>query len=449
MRFLPQRDHIRRTLRLALPVVTVQLGLRSMGLVDTLLVGHVSADALASVALGGVYDFTVLIFGMGILMSLDPLVSQAMGAKDEEGVALAVQRGLVLALALTIPSVLLLWPAADVLLWLGQPPEIAVDAGAYSRISALGALPFYVFVVLRQTLQARHEVRQIVLTIVAANVLNAALDWVLIYGHLGFEGDPVRGTSWATAGSRAAMAALLLVFAWPSVGPCVRPLRRAALRRGPLKRMLEIGGPIAVHFQLEFVAFAVIAVFMGWIGKRAIASHHVALTLASTTFMVPLGVSSASAVLVGNAIGRGDADDARRSAGAGMALGVGVMAIAGVVFLTLPEACARIFTSEVDVILMAATFLPIAGVFQVFDGAQVVASGVLRGAADTGVPMVLNLMGFWAVGLPASLYLGFVRAGDDPVGLWWGLAVGVGAVAVLLSVRIAWLLRGEVRRVET
>jgi MATE family multidrug resistance protein len=180
-------------------------------------------------------------------------------------------------------------------------------------------------------------------------------------------------------------------------------------------------------------------------GTIAMASHQVALNLAALTFMVPVGVAQAAAVLVGQAVGREDPVGARRAAGAGLLTGTGFMACTAVVFLTVPDLLARVYTTEAPVIQVAALLIPIAGIFQVFDGVQVVAAGVLRGVADTRVPMLVNLLGFWAVGLPVSAWLGF---GLDlgPPGLWWGLAVGIGAVAVLLLLRVRARFGRDLRR---
>jgi MATE family multidrug resistance protein len=174
---------------------------------------------------------------------------------------------------------------------------------------------------------------------------------------------------------------------------------------------------------------------MGSLGAVAMASHQVALNLAALTFMVPLGVAQAAGVRVGHAVGRGDPSGARRAAGAGLVVGASFMALTAALFLSIPGPLARVYTTQPAVLGLAATLIPIAGVFQVFDGIQVVASGVLRGVGDTRWPMVVNLVGFWAVGLPVSAYLG-LGLDRGPTGLWWGLAVGIGAVATLLLARV-------------
>jgi MATE family multidrug resistance protein len=228
----------------------------------------------------------------------------------------------------------------------------------------------------------------------------------------------------------------LLALGWSLLRPSLVPFRADAVAPIPLARLVRVGAPVGGQQWLEFGVFGAAGVLMGWLGAIPLASHQVALQLAALTFMVPVGVAQATSVLIGQAVGRGDPDGARRATGAGLLTGVGFMALTAVMFLSLPEALARTFSDDVPVVAAAALLLPIAGVFQVFDGVQVVAAGALRGVGDTRVPMILTLVGFWLVGLPVSAVLCF---GLDigARGIWWGLAIGIGVVAVLLTSRIA------------
>jgi MATE family multidrug resistance protein len=409
------------------------------------MVGRVSPTDLAAVALGNLYFFGVAVFGMGVLFALDPVIAQAVGAGDPVGVARGVQRGAVLAVALSVLTMLLLLPARAVFTALGQPADVVPVAAGYALACIPGVLPFYLFNVLRQSLQAMHRVRPILVTVVAANLANAFFNWVLIYGHLGAPALGAVGSGWATSVSRTFMTATLLVLGWPLLHGSVRPLRREAIARAPLVRFLRLGAPIGGQQALEFGVFAVAGLLMGWMGTVAMASHQVALNLASLTFMVSVGVAQAAAVLVGHAVGREDPPAARRAAGAGLVTGAGFMACAALLFLAVPEALARLYTDEAAVVAVTAVLIPVAGVFQVFDGIQVVSSGVLRGVGDTRVPMVVNLVGFWVVGLPVSVALGFgLHLG--PRGVWLGLASGIGAVALLLLLRVRARFGRDLRR---
>jgi len=440
------RDELRAMVRLALPIVAVQLGQMLMGVVDTIMVGHVSPEAIATVALGNLYFFGAAIFGMGALMALDPVVAQAVGAGDTIGVARGVQRGLILALGLSVVATALLLPARPVLGLLRQPAGVADVAATYARVEIVGILPFYLFGALRQSLQAIKRVAPIVGAIVAGNLTNVGLNYLWIYGNLGFPAGGAIGSAWATSVSRWVMLALLLAVAWRSLRPQLIPLRREALAWEPLRRMVVLGAPIGIQYELEYGVFAVVGIMMGWMGMEQLAGHQVALNLASLAFMVPLGVSAAAAVLVGHAMGRGDIAEARRAAAAGLVAGVGFMSASALVMLLLPMSLARIYTTDAGVAALAASLIPIAGVFQVFDGIQVVSIGILRGVADTRAPMVVNVLGFWLVGLPVSAALGF-GAGGGPRGLWWGLTVGLMLVALILVWRVRRRLSGAVARI--
>ncbi len=440
------REEVRPMLALAMPIVIVQVGLMTMGVVDTLMVGRISASALAAVALGNLYVWAVVCFGIGTLMALDPVVAQALGAGDVESAAMGIQRGLVLATLLTLPVSLALLPGEWLLRHLGQPADVIPQAAAYARVSLPGVFPFLAFVVLRQSLQAMGRTAPIVATIVGANAANVFLNWAFIFGHLGLPPMGVVGASIATAASRWLMVVLLLASGFPTLRPALVPVRRGVLAPGPLARMFRLGAPVGIQYQLEMGAFGVIALLMGYLGTAEVAAHQIAINLASLTFMVPLGVSAAAAVRVGHAVGRLDPAAVLRASRVALALGVSFMTGMAVVLVAAPQLLARAYTTDASVAAVAAALIPIAGFFQVLDGLQVVAAGILRGAGDTRAPMAINVLGFWLVGMPVSLYLAF-RAHAGPEGLWWGLVAGLAAVALLLLARVATRLRGPLTRV--
>jgi len=439
------RETARAVLRLAIPVTAVQVGMMAMGVVDTAMVGRVGPADLAAVALGTLYFFTVSVFGMGILMALDPVIAQGVGARDATAVALGVQRGLILATVLGIIASLLLVPAAPLLALLDQPADVVPIAGDYALALVPGTLPFFVFVVFRQSLQAHHLTRPLVVTMTLANVANVFLNWLLIFGNLGFPRMGAVGAGIATSVTRWLLAAGLLMVAWRPLRPLLLPVRREIWRGRPLLRLLRIGTPIGLHMELEFGAFGATALLMGTLGTVQMASHQIALNIASLTFMVPLGVGAAAAVVVGQAVGREDPADARRAALASLALGVSFMVMSAAVMLLIPGRLAGLYTDLPAVRALAATLIPIAGAFQVFDGTQVVSAGALRGLGDTRVPMLIGLVGFWLVGLPVSVALGF-GAGLGPIGLWWGLVAGLAAVGILLLFRMRSRFRGHLER---
>ena len=443
---IPTRGEIRDVARLALPIVVVQVGLMLMGAVDAAMVGRWSASGLAAVALGNLYWISVVILAQGTLMALDPVVAQAVGAGDEPAVERALQRGLVLAVVLGAACSVVLGEGEALFQSLGQPADVVPMAAAYTRACLPGVLPFLAFVVFRQTLQAFSRLRPIVTTVVVANVANVILDWALIFGHAGAPAMGAVGSGWASTLSRWLMCVLLLVAGRGTLWPFLRHPRREMLAAAPLAAMLRLGLPIGLHQWIEMAAFSAAMLLVGLLGTTPLAGHQIALTLAALTYMVPLGFGGAAAVLVGRAIGRGDAEGARREASAALACGAGFMTTTAVVLLGAPSLLAGLFTDEAPVIAAAAALIPIAGVFQVFDGVQGVSSGILRGAGDTRVPMILNLTGFLVVGLPLGAWLCF-GAGLGAAGIWWGLTAALVVVALLLSWRVHTHLGGPLDRV--
>lgn len=433
-------------LSIAAPIVVVQVGLQLMGFIDTLMVGRLSADALGGVALGNFYFYNIAIFGMGTLMALDPVVAQAIGADDAGGVRRGIQRGVILALALSLLVGLAFAVSGGAFQLLRQPPEVVPLARQFVQISIAGLPPFFVFVVLRQSLQAMLRVRPVLLAMAVGNAVNLAGNWVLIYGRFGTPAMGLAGSAWSTALARWAMLGTLLVAGWPALRPHLKGSWRAAAEAAPLWRTVRLGAPIGLQWFFEAGAFAMATLMFGWLGTVPLAGHEVALSLASLTFMVPVGFSSAAAALVGQAIGRRDMASARRYAVGAWVLGVGFMVLSALGMLLAPSAIARWFTQDPAVIAAASSLIVIAGVFQVFDGTQAVASGLARGTGDTKVPMLMHLFGFWGIGVPLSALLGF-RTSLGGAGIWWGLTMGLVVAAVLQAWRVQRRLRLDIERI--
>jgi MATE family multidrug resistance protein len=432
-RLLPTRGELREMVRLATPIVAVNLGMMLQGTVDTIMLGHDTPVALAAGAVGNLYFFNVIVIGMGLLMSLDPIVAQAIGARDAEATARGVQRGIVLALLTAVIAAIAMLPAGAVLRALDQPEEVITGAASYARWSAIGVIPWQLFNACRQTLQAMHRVAPLAAAVVIANVVNALLAWILIFGKFGAPAMGVVGAAHATWISRWLMLFLIVWFSW-------RDLRPALLR------MVRLGAPIGLQWFAEGFAFGFSGIVIGWIGALALAGHQITLTIASLTFMVPMGVAGAGAAMVGRAIGANDIPAARRAALAALTCGVGFMAAMAALMVSLPGTLSTVFTRDAATIAIAVTLIPIAGVFQIFDGTQVVAAAILRGAGDTRVPMLLHTLSFWALGIPLGLLLAFPLKLGAP-GLWWGLTAGLASAAVLQVARVRAMLRRDISRV--
>jgi MATE family multidrug resistance protein len=440
--------------RLSLPLVVVQVGYHLTGVVDTALAGRVDELTVAATGLGATVFFVVTVFGVGVALGVDPLAAQAFGAGEPVGARRVLWQGLYVAVLVAFPLSLLVIAVGLCLEPMGVAAELAepVRSYVYARLPSL--LPLLACVTLRSYLQAAHVTTPIVMAAVATNALNFLADWILLFGDSGLAavglpgvGLPtygVAGIGWAsTVAVLAQLAVLGYAVASRPVGAGRQPLARPA--REPMRQVLRLGVPVGLQLVAEVGVFGMVSVLMGGMGSLPMASHQVALMLASTTFAACLGVGAATSVQVGRAVGAGSAIGAQRAGLSGIGLGMGFMMIPAIAMWLVPEALARLMTTDPDVVAASARLVRIAGVFQIVDGAQAVAAGALRGAGETRWPLVANLAAHWVVGMPVGAWLAF-RADLGPAGLWWGLTLGLACVAVVLSAKFAHLRHSGVDR---
>ena len=428
-------------LRLALPVVGSELGWMSMGAVDTMMVGRLGPEAIGAVGIGNVVFFSVAIFGIGLLLGLDTLVSQAFGAGRIADCHRSLVQGGYLALAITAPTVGLTLMASSGLAWAGIDPGVTRAAAGYLEIMAWGVPPLLLYSAIRRYSQGMGRVAPIMAALVLANLANVLGNWVLIEGRLGAPALGVRGSGWATVIARVVMLAVVAGDAWRHGRRSRSGWTAVSLRPdGPrLGALLALGWPAAVHVTLEVAVFALAGLLAGRLGRDALAAHEVVLQVASMAFMVPLGVSSAGAVRVGQALGRGSLADARRAGWMALALGAGFMAASGLTMLAVPGPILGVFTRDLRVTAIAGSLLTAAAIFQVFDGLQVVGSGILRGAGQTRIPMYVNLLAHWGVGLPIA-YLLSVTMRWGVLGVWVGLSAGLILAGVVQVAAWGWVV---------
>ncbi len=437
-------DEVRRLLAMTWPIVVGQLGMMMLGLVDAWMVGQLGARELAAVTLANGVSFSAIVVGIGTAIGLDPLIAQAQGAGDQPAVDRALARGLVLLLGLSVPIVAVHFALRPVLVALSQPPGLLDLASSYALAVAPSAPAFILFVLLRQAMQARGLFRPVMWIVLAANLLNVVCNLVLIHGLGPVPPLGVVGAGLSTALSRFAMLAAVVWVAMPE---------REALRRGladgmrweELARVGRVALPVGWQVGLEVWAFNLAIPMVGWFGEVSVAAHTVALTFASMAFQVPLALGSAAAARVGNLVGEG-AD----WAGAGwtaIRLGSawGLVSSTLLVVLGVPLS-ASFLPGDPAAVALAASLIPLAAAFQVFDAAQVVSFGVLRGAGDTQVPSVANIVGYYAIGLPLGAWLA-VEQGWEARGVWAGLVVGLVGVSALLLLRVAQIQRRGAARV--
>lgn len=428
-------------LALSAPIVLSQLAQVSNGLVDTAMVGRLGPTALAGVALGSSVFFWIALMCLGVVLAVGPMVSQAHGARDDTGVARSVRQGLWMALALTLPCLAVLYSVEPLLDLTGQDAEVQRIAGGYLRAVAWGIFPFLGFGALRSFVEGL--ARPVPVTVIALSAVgvNVLANYTYIYGRFGFpEMGPV-GVGWATATSFWYLFAAMVLYVMAK-----RSLRHygifAELRRPDLayfRDLFRIGWPIGISFGIESGLFTATAILAGALGAASLAAHQIALQCAAFTFMVPLSVGIAGSVRVGQAIGAGRVDAARRSGWTAIGLSFLFMCGTALLFLTLPEPLIGVFlqTDRPEnraVVELGITLLGIAGAFQVFDGIQAAAAGALRGMKDTRLPMLIGLVTYWGLGLTTAYVLGLHKGYGAP-GLWWGLVIGLAGAAIGLTLR--------------
>jgi MATE family multidrug resistance protein len=449
-------------LRIAVPVVLAELGWMAMGVVDTIMVGPLGPEAISAAGIGNAVHMGFAVFGMGILLGLDTLVSHSFGARDLRDCHRWLFDGLTLAALLAIPVLTvcgLLWLAIPVL---GFHPAVEPLLQTYFGIVVLST-PFLLgYAACRRYLQGMHLVTPVMFALVTANAINATGNWLLVYGNLGFPALGVSGSAWATFVSRGYMLVVVAFAVWwddkkrtdealgagvPHEGLPAEALAREGLWHVPrgidrdrLGRLVRLGLPAASQIAAEVGVFALATALAGTLDPISSAAHQIALNLAGLAFMIPLGLGSAGAVRVGHAVGAGDRLRASAAGWTAIVLGTGFMLIAALTFIALPRRLIGLFSKDVAVLSVGSSLLLLAAVFQLFDGIQGVITGTLRGLGNTHIAMKVNLVAHWLLGLPIGYVLCFVT-GWGVYGLWVGLSLGLIATGVTLL----WVWTVEIR----
>jgi MATE family multidrug resistance protein len=441
------RDEIRATVALAWPLILTNIAQALIHVTDVVLLGWAGPSVLAAGTLGVNVYFAFLIFGIGLVTASAPMIAKELGERSHSvrDVRRTVRQTMWAAVALAVPVMIVLWNTRAILVAIGQDPELAAAAETFVRALQWGFLPYLWYLVLRSFISALEKPLWSFGIGLAAVIYNGVINYGLIFGELGL---PELGLLGAGIGSASAnlfmFLGMALVVLWH------RRFRRYRLFghfwRADWSRFREVwrlGLPIAVTLALEITIFNAAVFLMGLIGEESIAAHAIAIQLAALSFMVPMGLSQAATVRVGLAFGRRDRAGIARSGWTAFALGVGFMTMTGLVMLAIPGPLVTLFfdpavPANAGVIRLAVSFLIVAAFFQIFDGAQVVAAGMLRGLHDTRVPMAYAAIGYWVIGLVTGVGLGF-GLGWQGVGIWIGLAAGLGSVAVMLLAR--WLRR--------
>lgn len=438
------RNDIGRTLHLAWPLVLGQLAGVLMTFVDTVMAGRLSAEALASVAAGAAMWHTVMLAGMGVLLAVSPSVAHFDGAGQRERIGPLVRQALWIALALSVLTGGLYFIAGPLLQALEIDPSLHETILGYLGALMWGAPAMYAFLALRFLCEGMEISRPVMYFGFIGLAVNVVANYSLIYGHWGMPKLGAVGCGYATSAVWWTELIGLIIY----IGRHRRLAPLEVFRRfdwpdpRQLRGLARLGLPIGFSFFVEVSMFAGVALLMGSISAIAVAAHQIAINVASTTFMVPLGISLATTVRVGNALGRGDAVAARRAGWIGLSMAVSTQVLSALVLVLLPRFIAGIYTADEAVLGIAVQLLLMAAIFQLSDGLQVAAAGALRGLKDTRGPMIVTVVSYWLIGLPFGYWLCFNRE-FGPRGLWIGIIGGLTVAGVLLTLRFARLSRRD------
>jgi MATE family, multidrug efflux pump len=441
------RDHIKAYLVLGLPLVGSHVAQMMITLIDTVMLGWYSVDALAAQVLAGTIFFVFFIFGSGFAWAVMPKVASAEGAGDERQARRVTRMGLWASIMFGVLVMPIFIFAEPVLLALGQEPGLAALGADYLMIAGWGIFPALMVMTLKSFLAALEKTQAVLWITIAAVFANALVNYLLIFGNWGAPELGIEGAAWASLVVQVLSFVLIVAYAqWatPEHQLFVRFWRADWEAFGEVFRL---GWPIGITSLAEVGLFAASSVMMGWLGTLQLAAHGIALQVTSLAFMVHLGLSNAATVRAGRAYGRGDIAALRHGGYTVFGMSIVVAVVTVIIFLTLPEVLLGAFLDPTDpdtatVMLIGVGLLAAAALFQLVDAAQVMALGILRGVQDTRVPMVIAGVAYWIVGVPVSYLLG-ITFGLGGVGIWLGLAIGLAVAAVLLIWRfLRWQPKG-------
>ena len=426
------------TLFLAVPIIFGQVLQNALGVIDTLMVGKVSVIAVAAASLSTAVFFVPLVFGFGVLGPFSVFVAGAIARREDSEAIHYLRRGLALAGVLGIILALFITALSGELGMLGQPPAVVAQARPFLLLLTWSVVPMYLFQVLKQYCESLRTAWPPMLILSGGLLLNVGLNWIFIFGHLGAPALGLLGAGWSTFISRtlvlATMAVVVLRLHFKS-GSARRHLWHGAFRWTGYRDLLRLGLPAGFQFVLEVGAFTFAAIMMGWISATALAAHQISISIASLTFMVPMGLATAVSIRVSHAIQSKDARRARQCAAGSLLLGVGFMGVTAVIICAFPAGLAGLFIRDASVVALASHLLIIAGLFQIFDGSQVLCGGALRGVHDVRWPTFINFCAYWLIGLPISFLLAF-KFHLGAMGVWWGLLIALVLLGTLLALRL-------------
>ncbi len=430
------KEHIKETIKLAVPVSVGQLGQIMFGVVDSLMVGRVGAESLAASALVNGLFFLVMVLGIGLSMAITPLVAMAKGGSEHDKCGVILRQSLIVNVAFAVILNILIYFMSFTIPFLGQSPAVTSLAISYMKILSFSVIPFMLFQTYRQFVEGLSDTKPPMYAALAANIVNALVNYVLIFGKFGFPAMGLDGAGIATVATRSFMAFFLLYYVirnskYKEYDPSLK-FRR--LDKKIIKKIISIGLPSGFQYTFEVGAFAFAAVMVGWINANAQAAHQIAINLASISYMVVLGISSAGTIRVSGKLGEKNYSDMKRAGFSALALSVMFMAATGILFILLRNFLPTLYIGDSAVIETASSLLVITAIFQVADGIQAVGLGILRGLTDVKIPLYIAIFAYWFISLPIAYVFGFVL-GYGVIGVWIGLSAGLFTAAGLFASR--------------
>ncbi|MFA6093835.1 MAG: MATE family efflux transporter [Elusimicrobiota bacterium] len=420
---------LRSVFKLAAPIVLLQTGLMLYGTVDTLMVGRLGPHAIACVGLCGSTYFLLFILAMGLLFGIDPLSSKAHGAGRDDLCAEVLVHAVLMALLASLPIFALLSNAGRLFALFRVDPSVAAMASQYMGILRWCLFPGLLFAACRHYLQSQSITRPQLAAVAIGNIFNIVLVRALVFGKMGLPAMGVMGAAWATLSS------YTLMFAITAGASALRArgtgFRWRGFQPATARELLRIGLPAGAQMFAEMAAFSIATLLAGRIGATAAAAHQIVMNLSSMTFMIPLGLSHAAAVRVGQGLGRKDPRASAGSGDAALLMGIAFMSIMSLLFFLFPEPILRAYSHDPEVLRIGKSLLAVAAFYQVFDATQIVMTGALRGLGETRRSLLANLIGHWCAGIPVGIFFAF-SLGWGALGLWIGLCAGLCLAAVLV-----------------
>lgn len=413
-----------------------QLGHIMMGVIDSVMVGKVGADSLAAASLVNGLFFLVIVLGIGMSMAVSPLLSISKGAKRTGNCGNILNQSLYVNITFALILMFLIYGMTFVIPMLNQTQAVTKYSISYMRILSLSVIPFILFQSYRQFMEGLSVPNPPMYAAIAANLLNAFLNWILIYGNFGFQAMGLDGAGYATTITRWVMGIGLMLYAVNSKQFKIYDPKFRFVRpdKKLIQKIISIGLPSGVQYFLEVAAFAFAAIMIGWLGSTALAAHQIAINLASATYMIILGISAAGTIRVGNAVGMQDVVEVRKAGYSALTLAVSTMFTFAMCFVLLRNFLPTIYIQNTDVVELASKLLIVAALFQLSDGIQATGAGILRGLTDVKVPMAIIFTAYWVMAIPLAYFLGFGQS-MGAIGIWIGLSLGLTTVAVMLSIR--------------